>query len=108
MTARKKFTDEEHEQHVVGKRQRRMDMVDNYPPAVRSLVHEYGLNIVKAFLDHGVTRPNIIKHLIETVLNDFSPTRASYSLQGVPKDVNRAAMTETIGLKALSSGERTE
>ena len=74
---------------VAHKRVARMDMVDNYPPAIRALVHDYGLNVVKAFLDCGVNKPKRIKHLVEIVLDEFSPTRGSYSSQGL-RTVNKS------------------
>ena len=67
---------------IDAKRAKRMEMVDTYPPEVRELIHNYGLNVVKAFLDQRVTKPRAIRHLVETVLNEFSPTRATYSAQG--------------------------
>jgi len=72
----------EHQAWVDGKRAGRMAIVDGLPAEVRALVHDYGLNTVKAFLDHGVTRPRSIRHLVETVLDEFSPTRGSFSSQG--------------------------
>lgn len=47
--------------------ERRMAAVDAMAPPLRSLVHEYGLTIVNAFLQCGVTKPRHIKHLVETV-----------------------------------------
>jgi hypothetical protein len=70
------------QQWIDEKRRSRMDRVDNFPPEVRALVHEYGLNVVGAFLQCGVTSPRQIRHLVNTVLDDFSPTRGSYSSQG--------------------------
>ena len=64
-------------------RETRMMKVDALPKALRELVHEYGLNIVYAMLDNGICAPNIIKHLVETVLDEFSPTRGSSSVQGI-------------------------
>lgn len=64
------------------KRQQRMGEIDRLAPDMRELVHEYGWTVVKSFLDCGVRAPNRIRHLVETVLNEFSPTRGSYSSQG--------------------------
>lgn len=50
------------------KRRKRMDRVDNMPADLRALVHEYGLTVVDAFVGHGVTKPRIIRHLVNTVL----------------------------------------
>lgn len=49
------------------RRIRRMDRGDNMSPDLRACVHEYGLTVVDAFLDCGVTRPRQIRHLVETV-----------------------------------------
>lgn len=65
------------------KRQKRMQMVDAYDPQIRSLIHEYGLNVVKAIYDLGVKKPAQIRHIVETVLNEFSPTRGANSNQGI-------------------------
>ncbi len=64
------------------KRKARMNLVDNFSAPIRALIHDYGLCVVKAFLDCGVTKPKQIRHLVETVLNEFSPTRGSNSAQG--------------------------
>jgi hypothetical protein len=68
------------------KRRARMETVDGMSPELRALVHDYGLNVVKSFLDCGVTKASRIRHLVETVLNDFSPTRGSPSTQGIRGD----------------------
>jgi len=67
-----------------------MRMVDGLPPEIRELVHQYGLTTVKAFLDLKIREPRHIRHLIETVLNEFSPTRGAFSRQGPTTDMNRA------------------
>ncbi len=72
----------EHADFVDRKRRARMAMVDEYPAPIRELIHDYGLNTVKAFWDCGVRKPNQIKHMVETVLDEFSPTRGSFSAQG--------------------------
>lgn len=64
-----------------------MDRVDEYSPEIRALIHEYGLNVVQALLDAGVAKPRRIKHIVETILDEFSPTRGSYSRQGVRTEV---------------------
>lgn len=65
------------------RRRARMDRIDLMSKDLRELVHDYGLNVVNAFLESGVTKPNRIRHLVETVLNEFSPTRGSNSSQGI-------------------------
>jgi hypothetical protein len=64
-----------------------MEKVDNLPRVLRELVHDYGLNVVKAFMDCGVGKAERIRHLVETVLDEFSPTRGSYSRQGKRTEV---------------------
>lgn len=63
------------------RRASRMDYVDSLPAEVRALVHEYGLATVKTLLDLGVRKPRQIRHVVETILDEFSPTRGSYSRQ---------------------------
>jgi hypothetical protein len=46
---------------------RRMERVDAMSPELRACVHEYGLTIVDAFVDIGVTKARHIRHLVETV-----------------------------------------
>ena len=75
-----------HPEMVDIKRKKRMAQIDAYDPAIRSLVNEYGLNVVKTIYDLGVTKPSQIKHIVETVLNEFSPTRGTYSSQGTRND----------------------
>ena len=75
-------------QAIVDKRRRdRMSKIDGLPPDMRALVHEYGFNVVQAFLDLGVTKSRHIRHLVETVLDAFSPTRGSSSAQGTRADI---------------------
>lgn len=62
-------------------RRQRMSTIDSLPAEIRGLVHNYGYNTVRAFLDCGVRSPKHIRHLVETVLNEFSPTRGSNSKQ---------------------------
>jgi hypothetical protein len=76
-------TDEEHERAVRGNRQKRMDDIDGLPPETRALVHAYGWTVVKAFMDIGVTKPKHIRHIVERVLDEFSPTRGTFTGQGI-------------------------
>ena len=64
------------------RRHDRMARVDNMTPEQRRCVHDYGLMIVQSCLDLGVKNPRHIRHLVETILNEFSPTRGSSSSQG--------------------------
>lgn len=86
----------EHEEFVAKKRVQRMRQIDNLSPALRVLVHDYGWNCVRAFLDCGVERPNRIRHLVETVLNEFSPTRGAYSNQGIRNRLKISARTAAL------------
>ena len=52
------------------RRVNRMNAIDNMPKELRELVHEYGLPIVKTFMDLGVVKPKQIKHAVETVLDE--------------------------------------
>ena len=45
----------------------RMDKIDGMSPALRALVHEHGLTIVQAFLDHGLGKPRAIAHIIRCI-----------------------------------------
>lgn len=76
---------------VARKRRQRMDQIDNLPPETRRLVHDYGYYVVKSFIDLGVTKPKHIAHLVGVVLDEFSPTRASYSNQGISTNLNRVS-----------------
>lgn len=82
-----------HDIVLARKRRQRFDQIDSLPPDLRELVHHYGWNIVRAFLDTGISKPANIRHLVETVLDDFSPTRGSRSTQGKDPQVARS-MTE--------------
>lgn len=79
----------EHQQFVDRKRVARMEKIDHLPAPVRELIHDYGYNVVKAFMDCGVGKAERIRHLVETVLDEFSPTRGSYSIQGKRTEIER-------------------
>jgi len=49
--------------------QKRMQHVDSMSPELRRLVHDYGFDMVKQFLQCGVTKPRQIEHLIHVVRN---------------------------------------
>lgn len=65
------------------RRKARMDRIDAMPPEMRALVYKYGSHIVNSFVSHGVKKPASIRHLVEVVLDEFSPTRGSFSSQGI-------------------------
>lgn len=68
---------------VARRRADRMNKIDALDAGLRACVHDYGFNAVNAFLQLGIKKPRHIRHLVETVLNEFSPTRGSTSNQGV-------------------------
>lgn len=70
------------------KRGQRMDRIDDLPPDLRALVNEYGFHVVNTLMAHGVTKAKSIRHIVETLLDEFSPTRGSFSKQGVRTEVN--------------------
>jgi hypothetical protein len=59
-----------------------MERIDAMPKEMRELVHEYGLRVVDSCTALGVTKPRHIRHIVEAVLDEFSPTRGSHSAQG--------------------------
>lgn len=74
---------EDFQRAVERRRKKRMAKVDAMSPELRALVHEYGFHIVNQFMMNGVTSHRIIRHLVEIVLDEFSPTRGSFSVQGI-------------------------
>lgn len=70
------------EERIAEKRKSRMELIDSLPEPIRLCVHDYGLHVVKALVDVGVENPRHIRHVVETVLDEFSPTRGSHSYQG--------------------------
>ncbi|TIO72143.1 hypothetical protein [Mesorhizobium sp.] len=74
---------EDFQRAVERRRKKRMAKIDALSPELRSLVHEYGYHIVNQFMMNGVTSPRLIRHLVEIVLDEFSPTRGSFSVQGI-------------------------
>jgi hypothetical protein len=75
-------TDEQFRKIVGGRRRARMDQIDQMPQDLRQCVHDYGYTVVKSFVDLGISKPKHLRHLVETVLNELSPTRGAYSSQG--------------------------
>lgn len=73
----------DHQQFVDNKRRNRMARVDQLPADIRELVHEYGLSVVDACMGVGVTKARHIRHIVETCLDEFSPSRGSFSAQGI-------------------------
>lgn len=75
-------TREETEIYAQEKRKIRMKIYDDQCPEVRQLINEYGFTLVHTFSCCGVTKAKHVRHLIERVLDEMSPTRGSGSLQG--------------------------
>jgi hypothetical protein len=67
---------------VEKRRRARMARIDAMPPEVRALVHQYGFHVVHTIMEAGVTKPAQIRNIVETILDEFSPTRGSGSAQG--------------------------
>lgn len=82
------LNDHEFHQYIQDKRVKRMEAIDRLSPEQRALVHEYGYAVVNNFMAHGIVKPKAIRHLVETVLNEFSPTRGSFSQQGILTEQN--------------------
>lgn len=64
------------------RRQKRMARIDTMAPELRELVHVYGLTVVDTLIGAGVTKPKLIRHVVESILDEFSPTRGSAASQG--------------------------
>ena len=60
---------------IVKRARERMARVDQFPPDIRALVHEFGLEVVQEFWNHNVRRPNAMRHLIETVQGKYADGR---------------------------------
>lgn len=63
-------TDEEHRAAWLERVYARMDRVDQMPPDVRAVVHDWGLTIVDSFMGSGVKSARHMRHIINTVLNE--------------------------------------
>lgn len=79
------------------KRADRMRRIDNLSPELRALIHAYGFAVVDNCMQLGIAKPKQIKHLVELILDEFSPTRGSYSKQGPRTEV---------GTTSADAGER--
>jgi len=60
---------------IVKRARERMTRVDQFPPDIRQLIHEFGLEIIQEFWNHNIRRPNAIRHLVETVQGKFADGR---------------------------------
>lgn len=88
--------DGEFARRIEDRRRTRMEKIDSLPTDIRACVHEYGFNVVTACMQLGVTKSKHIRHLVETVLDEFSPTRGSASSQGT-RCITRDRRAETNG-----------
>jgi hypothetical protein len=77
------------EDHVAETRAARMQKIDESSPEMRALFNEYGSGLVFQFINLGITNPRHIRHLVERTLDEFSPTRGSYSKQGIRTEHDR-------------------
>lgn len=73
------------------KRAKRFKNIDNLSPELRALANEYGYHVVDNLMRVGVTNPKHITHIIEMILDEFSPTRRSYSKQGLRQQIDDGA-----------------
>lgn len=60
---------------IVKRARERMARVDKFPPDVRELIYEFGLEVIQEFWNHNVRKPNAIRHLIETVQGKYADGR---------------------------------
>jgi hypothetical protein len=81
----------EFERQLCERRKARMDAIDRLSSAERQIVHEYGYNVFCALRSCGVAKPKQMRHIVETVLDEFSPTRGSSSSQGTRISFDRGA-----------------
>ena len=49
------------------KRRKRMERIDAMPPDIRACVHEYGLTVVDALMNVGVTKARQIHHVVAVI-----------------------------------------
>lgn len=84
----KTHDDSEFQCRVQDKRIARMNAIDALSPDLRQCVYDFGYPVVKTCMDLGVVKPQRIRHLVETILDEFSPTRGTFSTQGIRKDVH--------------------
>lgn len=65
------------------RRSERMARIDAMSPDLRACVHDYGLTIVDACVQLGITKPRHIRHLVTTILAEQSSTAEGFSIQGI-------------------------
>ena len=77
------WTEEERATFLDRKRKNRMAVIDSMPADLRALVNEYGLSVVQTCMDLGIQKPRHIRHRVQQILDELSPTRGAYSSQGI-------------------------
>jgi hypothetical protein len=85
MTNRQKLSTlppDEFQAVIERRRAARMQAIDGMSSELRQLVNDYGLRVVRSLMDLGITKPRHIEYIVETILDEFSPTRGSHSAQG--------------------------
>ena len=92
-----KLTEDERVERINANRRARMERIDEMPAEMRELIHIYGLAIVETCTALGVSKPRQIRHIVETVLDEFSPTRGSYSRQGTRTEIERRPVDTSAG-----------
>lgn len=103
-----KLTDAERDARAAENRRSRMERIDAMPLELRALVHDYGLPIVETCTALGVTKARHIRHIVETVLDNFSPTRGCFSQQGVRTPIAHGIVTAEADETRSGSVERSE
>jgi hypothetical protein len=68
---------------VEARRAARMKTIDTWPKDRRECVHDYGFTVVNTLVSLGITETRHIRHIVNTVLNEFSPSRGTFSGQGI-------------------------
>ncbi len=71
------------------RRRKRMEQVDALHPDLRACVHDYGYHVVNTLLSLGLRNAQQVRHAVEVVLDEFSPTRGSRSAQGPRTELQR-------------------
>lgn len=78
------------------RRNERMAQFDGLPADVRACANDYGWRVVKTMLDLGITKSRHIRHVVETILDEFSPTRGTSTAQGPRTELAKAPTYERI------------
>jgi len=87
---------------LIGSRRREaLDRVDMMPPALRQCVHEFGLPIVEAFIQAGVTSPGAIRNIVRMCWVSAQGT-GSEGRGGVERSIDAMLLREGGAPSALS------